>query len=89
LRRYHHEEALRRELLEELGTVKTKIIGPFASWSFLNKSNLLINGTTWLCRYETGELLLSPEHSGFAWRILDQLKNKDIFKKYGLDKAFP
>ena len=79
-------EALKRELLEEAGQVEVRIAGPLGTWFFLNKSGLLINGTTWLCCYVTGNVSLSSEHSGFTWKPVNQLKDLDIYHKYGLDK---
>jgi 8-oxo-dGTP pyrophosphatase MutT (NUDIX family) len=80
------EQALLRELREEIGGVKVKILGLIAPWSFSKRSGLLINGTTYVCLYLGGEILLSPEHSGLIWVPLNELRGIDIYRKYGLDK---
>jgi len=78
-------EGLRREILEETGIKKVVVTKSFAPWSFRNGSGRLIKGTTWFCHYVTGEVSLSSEHSGFIWEPVSQMKDLDIYHKYGLE----
>jgi 8-oxo-dGTP pyrophosphatase MutT (NUDIX family) len=78
-------EALRREFIEELGPITVEILGPVAEWSFRKRLDLMIEGTTWLCCYESGPISLSNEHSAFNWVPLDQLQDTGIHLRYGLD----
>ncbi len=80
------EEALIREIMEETGNVAVNIMGPLAAWTFVNRSDLCVTGTTWLCHYLSGEISLSHEHAGFSWKPLSQLEGLEIYHKYGLDK---
>lgn len=80
-----YKEALARELFEEIGGPTVKIIRPLATWFFTKKSGLYINGTTWLCHYLSGDISLSPEHTGFSWMPVGELKEQEIYHKYDLD----
>ncbi len=79
-------EALGREIVEEIGAPAVKVIRPLATWSFVKKSGLRVDGTTWLCYYVSGEIVLSAEHSGFFWKSLSGVKDMEICHKYGLEK---
>jgi len=76
---------LRREILEETGIKKVVVTNSSAPWSFRNRSGRLVRGTTWVCHYVNGEVFLSSEHSGFAWKPVRQMKDLDIYHKYGLE----
>jgi 8-oxo-dGTP diphosphatase len=76
---------LRREILEETGIKKVVVTNSSAPWSFRKESGRLIKGTTWVCHYVAGEVSLSSEHSGFTWRLASQMKDLDIYHKYGLE----
>jgi 8-oxo-dGTP diphosphatase len=78
-------DCLRREIQEETGLEKVEITNSFASWSFLKRSGLLVEGITLLCIYTDGTVRLSQEHSGFMWVPLNQLRSMEIYWKYGLD----
>lgn len=79
-------DCLRREIREESGLDNVEITNSFASWSFVKESGLRVYGTTWLCRFVSGEISVGPEHSNFAWIPINQLKDMEIYHKYGLDK---
>lgn len=80
------EQTLLRELDEEIGSIKVKILGFIIPWSFFKSPDLIIHGTTYPCLYLGGKILLSPEHSGFLWIPLNQLRDMDIYWKFGLDR---
>ena len=78
-------EGLQREILEETGIKKVMITNSSAPWFFRNGSGRLIKGTTWVCHYVAGEVSLSSEHSGFTWKPVGQMKDLDVYHKYGLE----
>ena len=80
------EEALRREITEELGSLNIRILTPVAEWCFSKRPDLLIKGSTWLCSYEGGQISLGKEHSSFVWVQWNELRGTDIYWRYGLDK---
>ncbi|MDP3957024.1 MAG: NUDIX domain-containing protein [bacterium] len=60
------EEALRREILEETGL--TVAIGkPFNVFTFRKDTGEFKVGITFLCKYESGEVKLSEEHSEYRF----------------------
>ena len=79
-------EGLYREIHEEIGLSEVEITGRFVPWAFINRSGILIKGTTWLCHFQGGPISLSPEHAAFRWVRFNELQNFDIHEKYGLDK---
>jgi len=56
-------EALRREIHEET-TLEVEVGDPFATWLGRGNTVLLVG---YRCRYVSGEVLLSDEHTGFRW----------------------
>ena len=81
-----YKDCLAREVWEETGLTNVEITNCLVPWSFLKSSGLIINGTTYVCLYLGGRILLSPEHAGFEWVPLNQLREMEIYWKYGLDK---
>ena len=72
------EESLEREIYEELGRVRVRILSPVATWSFIKNSGLLVKGQTWACSYLGGRIYLSSEHVGFIWMRGYQLRTLSI-----------
>jgi 8-oxo-dGTP diphosphatase len=58
-------EAVRREVLEEVGLV-IEVGRPFKTWHFI-KEPFWVTGVTFLCDYISGEVRLSPEHAAHVW----------------------
>jgi 8-oxo-dGTP diphosphatase len=58
-------EAVRREVLEEVGLV-IEVGRPFKTWHFI-KEPFWVTGVTFLCDYVSGEVRLSPEHAAHVW----------------------
>ena len=56
-------EALKREVREET-TLEVEVGAPFASWLGRGDTVFLI---AYLCRYLSGEVTLSDEHTGHRW----------------------
>ncbi|OGI18240.1 MAG: hypothetical protein A3J06_02315 [Candidatus Moranbacteria bacterium RIFCSPLOWO2_02_FULL_48_19] len=60
------QEALKREILEETGLVVT-IGRPFNVFTFRKDTGEFKVGITFLCKYESGEVKLSEEHSEYRF----------------------
>ena len=58
-------ETLMREVKEETG-LTIKVCRHFETWHFF-KGEVFVTGITFLCEYKGGEVVLSCEHSDFAW----------------------
>jgi len=69
---------LKREVKEETG-LEIEIIMPVTTWfgSFNNKKIFAVD---YLCRYKSGEIILSEEHNSFKWLSLQDLKDSE--RKY-------
>jgi 8-oxo-dGTP diphosphatase len=79
-------EGLQREIIEELGQVNVRLLGPVARWSFSKNSGLLVRGETWACKYIGGRIRLSSEHGGFIWMQRYHLRTLNLFPRFGLTK---
>ena len=77
------EEALLREIYEEL-KIKSEIISKGRTWKFLrNKDNKTITVQNYFCKINQGKIELSEEHINYKW-----IKIKDL-KKYSVkDESF-
>ena len=60
------QEAFKREILEETGLVVT-IGRPFNVFTFRKDTGEFKVGITFLCKYESGEVKLSEEHSEYRF----------------------
>lgn len=60
------EKALEREIKEEVG-LKVKILKPFNVFSFKKDTGEFKIGITFICKYVSGKVRLSHEHSDFSW----------------------
>ena len=58
-------ETLMREVKEET-SLTIKVENPFDTWHFF-KDEVFVTGITFLCEYVNGNVVLSHEHSDFAW----------------------
>ena len=56
-------EALKREVREET-TLDVEVCQPFATWLGLGDTTYLVG---YRCRYLSGEIVLSEEHTAFRW----------------------
>jgi 8-oxo-dGTP pyrophosphatase MutT (NUDIX family) len=76
------EEALKREVREETG-LEIEIGGPFTTWiiefpkDYRNQGKIFLVG--YKCKYISGEVELSDEHSDYKW------VNKKNYKKFCVD----
>jgi 8-oxo-dGTP diphosphatase len=81
--------AVSREVLEETALV-VEVLQPFDTFYFLRgESKEELIGITFLCRYVSGELRISEEHSEAQWIPIESLLELDVippikecFKKY-------
>lgn len=58
--------ALEREIMEETGLL-VNVGEPFTVWSFMASAEKQVVGITLLADYISGEVLLSDEHTDYAW----------------------
>jgi 8-oxo-dGTP diphosphatase len=72
------EEALIRELDEETGLTVT-IENPVCVWHHLRENNVQIIGMTYTCKAITTEVVLSDEHSEYAWVTKEELDAYKVF----------
>ena len=66
-------ECLRREIREE-SNLEVEIIRPLRIWSFFKNSQTQIIGITMLCKYNSGKVKLSEEHTSFKWIKPEEIK---------------
>jgi 8-oxo-dGTP diphosphatase len=59
-------EAMQREIMEECG-INVNILQPIRAWEFMHDKKTRVVGVTFLCKYKSGEVKLSKEHSEFEW----------------------
>jgi len=71
------EEALKREVKEETN-LEIEIVKPVRIWSFFKNENTQVFGVTVLCKYKSGEVKLSKEHSDFKWIKPEEIENYNI-----------
>ncbi|KKQ52795.1 MAG: ADP-ribose pyrophosphatase [Parcubacteria group bacterium GW2011_GWD2_38_11] len=60
------QETLKREVMEEAGIV-VEIIEPFNVFSFKKDNGEFKIGITFICKYVSGQVELSEEHSEYKW----------------------
>ncbi|MFN3301775.1 MAG: NUDIX domain-containing protein [Patescibacteria group bacterium] len=70
-------DALQREIVEETGLKKIKILIPFIYWQGLINNNKR-EGICFLAIYQGGKIKLSLEHSQYAWLKVNQIKKLKI-----------
>jgi|GEM_PF-1746228 len=66
--------ALRREIFEETGLKKVRVIGPLNYWQGLHDGKPR-EGVTFMARYQGGNVRLSFEHDKYAWLSVSEIKN--------------
>ncbi|MEM6428574.1 MAG: NUDIX domain-containing protein [Deinococcota bacterium] len=83
-----HEQALTREIAEEVG-LRVNSIRPYHVMSrFRQKRNRLTFCVVYLCQANTAEVVLSHEHSKFAWcdkTMLEAHTESSIYPPLGLE----
>lgn len=67
------EEALIREIKEETA-IKTTIVRILYTWSLIISENKQFIGLTYLCDTDEEAVMLSSEHSSFAWVFKEELE---------------
>lgn len=76
------EDGLHREVEEEIGGIKFKVIRPLQVRSIVNDKERQIVRITYLCKYIDGQIKLSGEHEDFSWFNSKQLpENTDWLAK--------
>ena len=76
-------DCLNREVMEESG-LEVEIIKLMRVWSFLKNPQTQIIGITMLCKYKSGEVKLSEEHTDFKWIEPKEINDYDAL--YGVKK---
>lgn len=72
------EESLNREIREETG-IEADIIKPLRVWTFFKNNNQTqVVGITLLCKYKSGEVKLSAEHTDFKWIKPEEIEKYNI-----------
>ena len=79
-------DGLRREIPEETGIKEILITNSFVPWFLRKRPDYLIKGTTWLCHSQGGLISVGNEHKGYAWKPTNELRDLEIFHKYGLSR---
>jgi 8-oxo-dGTP diphosphatase len=69
------EDGLLREVHEEVGGIKFKVIRPVQVRSVVNNAERQIVRITYLSKYVGGKVRLSNEHSNFGWFEKEKLPN--------------
>jgi len=67
-------ECLKREVKEE-ANLEIEVLKPLRVWSFLKNPETQIIGITILCKYKSGEVKLSEEHTEFKWIKPEEINN--------------
>ncbi len=69
-------DGLFREVEEETG-LKISVVRPFSVYDVL-KPHLHLAIFTYLCLWESGEVVLSKEHEGFVWMDQKQIRESKL-----------
>lgn len=72
------EEGLLREIKEETNLI-VDIKAPFSLYDII-KPHIHLCIFTYVCAYQSGEVVLSAEHDAYYWLTLEELKQYDIPK---------
>ena len=67
-------ESLKREVKEETN-LEIEIIKPIRVWSVFKNTNIQLLGVTILCKYKSGEVKLSSEHTDYEWIKPEEIEN--------------
>ncbi len=70
------KQGLKREIEEETG-LEVEIVKPTSSWSFMFDENTQIVGTTFYCKYKSGDVKLSDEHTHHTWVTPEEILEGD------------
>ncbi len=70
------QDALIREILEETGLV-VEVKAPFNVFTFKKDTGEYKVGITFICRYVSGEVVLSTEHSEYRWIQPEEFRQLD------------
>ncbi|MCR5608766.1 MAG: NUDIX domain-containing protein [Lachnospiraceae bacterium] len=81
-------EALRREIMEEVG-LKVNIIKPIDVWTYCkNDKGFQLVGINYLCQWTNGDVTLSAEHESYEWLTLDDIKKRQLEDEEQYVRAF-
>ncbi len=75
-----HEIALVREILEET-SLSAKPIKPLSVWDAKRRDGVQVLGVTFLCDYLSGEVVLSEEHTDYAWISPHEIDQYPVFEQ--------
>ena len=70
------EEGLLREIMEE--TALTVKLGPPLSLFDAIKHHVHLSIITYLCRWESGEVIISEEHEGYLWLTEAEMEESEL-----------
>ncbi|MCX6741101.1 MAG: NUDIX domain-containing protein [Candidatus Parcubacteria bacterium] len=73
--------ALRREIFEETGLKKVKIVGPLNYWQGLHDGKPR-EGVAFMALYQGGKIKLSFEHDSYAWMDISEIKKRKTSHAY-------
>ncbi|MCH9632204.1 MAG: hypothetical protein S4CHLAM6_05340 [Chlamydiae bacterium] len=80
-------DALRRELLEEIGSDKASIIKPIHMTTIFKNSEAHITATIFLCKTDSKKINLSDEHLDYCWlKLSDEGTSLPLWIKESLSK---
>lgn len=72
------EESLKREIMEEAG-IEADVVRPLRIWTFFkNNKETQVVGITLLCKYKSGKVKLSKEHTDFKWIKPEEIEKYNI-----------
>ncbi len=78
------EEALKREILEEL-SIEIEPIKVIDTWNYMHTENLQITGIIYFSEMKTNGISISNEHDGYEWISIEKT-DKVFSKDFLLDK---
>ncbi len=73
-----HEAALIREIEEET-QLSAKVLRPLSTWDAKRKDGTQVIGITFLCELLGGQILISDEHTAYAWISPEEIETYPVF----------
>ena len=69
------EEALKREIIEEIGeSVVIDIVEPYYTFHHIRDDGHEVQGVSYYCRYKGGKVLLNDEHTDCRWVSVEKAR---------------
>ena len=75
-----YESALIREILEETA-LEASVIRPLSAWDAKRKDGTQVLGITFLCQLTGGSIILSDEHTDYAWIAPEEIDQFNVFSQ--------